>query len=83
MEWCGQNTFIQITGINNDFGVFATPDEFYAQHSQEFSFWKKWLHNYVVRHWMNARAEKLRKGKMRLRRFEEEETGAVSVITDS
>lgn len=69
VKWCGKNTFIQHTGINNDYGTYATPDEFYAVYTQDFPFWKKWLHNYIVRHWMNRRAEQLRQGKLKLVRF--------------
>lgn len=64
VNWCGENTFIQKTGINSDLGIFKSPDEFYAVHHQKFSFWKRLLYQNVVRHWMNARVEKMRKGKL-------------------
>ncbi len=69
VNWCGDNTFIQKTGINNDLGIFATPDEFYAIHHQDFPLWKRWIYQNIVRHWMNLRTEKMRKGEMLPRRF--------------
>lgn len=73
VKWCGKDTYIQRTGINNDLGTFDTPDEFYAIHQQDFPFWKKWLHNYIVRHWMNKRAENIRKRALKPVRFKKEE----------
>lgn len=60
--WCGKDTYIQKTGISRDFGVFDTPDAFYARHRQDFPFWKEWLFRYLVRHWMNARVRRIRAG---------------------
>ena len=34
VEWTGESTYFQRTGINHDFGVFDSPDEFYASHRQ-------------------------------------------------
>ncbi len=64
INWCGDDTFIQKTGINQDLGVFATPDEFYAKYHQNFSLWKRWFYQNIVRHWMNSRVKQMRKGKM-------------------
>ncbi len=61
--WTGQNTYIQSTAINQDFGLFDTPDQFYILHRQEFSPPKKWLYIYFIRHWMNRRVESFRSGK--------------------
>jgi len=62
VDWCGQDTYIQRTGVNQDFGVFETPDEFYAGHQQDFSAWKNMLYKTVFRHWINARVRRIRKG---------------------
>ncbi len=69
INWCGDDTYIQKTRINNNFGVFATPDEFYEIHHQDFPFWKRWLHENVIRHWMNARVKKIRKGTLLPKKF--------------
>lgn len=53
IEWCGNDTYIQRDGINHDYGLFDTPDAFYAKHGVNASGWKKLLYQNVVRHWMN------------------------------
>lgn len=63
VNWVGEDTYIQNTAINQDFGVFETPDQFYAEHSQEFSRWKELLYRKVLRHWMNWRVRKIRNGR--------------------
>ena len=40
IDWNLNHTFIQEQGINHDFGLFDTPDEFYAQHQQKINFIK-------------------------------------------
>ncbi len=60
--WAGKSTYIQNTAINQDFGLFDTPDEFYKDHRQDFSPLKGWLFRNIIRHWMNARVRKIRGG---------------------
>lgn len=55
------HTYIQALGINQDFGLFDTPDEFYAQHGQELSPVKQWLYRNVIRHLMNRNVARIRK----------------------
>jgi len=62
VEWTGDDTYIQETGINCDFGVFDTPDAFYVDHSQNFSFISSILYKIFLRHWMNLRVKKMRAG---------------------
>ena len=54
VSWKGCNTYIQKEGINQDFGVFATPDEFYRDHGTNLSGIRKWLFEHVFRSRMNA-----------------------------
>lgn len=61
VEWNGKSTYIQRTGINNDFGVFDSPDEFYKNHRQ-LSGLRGVLYRNLVRHWMNRRVAKIRQG---------------------
>jgi len=61
VQWSGQHTYIQRTGINFDFGTFDSPDAFYAKHRQLRGI-KGLLYRFVIRHWMNARVERLRRG---------------------
>lgn len=63
VEWKGDDTFIQKTGINQDFGVFDTPDAFYRVHKQ-LSGWRGFLYRNFIRHWMNNRVEHMRNGRI-------------------
>ncbi len=62
VEWTGQDTYIQKTGINADLGLFDSPDDFYARHRQSFGLVREMLYRNVVRHWMNARVARMRGG---------------------
>jgi hypothetical protein len=61
VDWRGASTYIQKTGINQDFGVFDNPDEFYANHVQLTGLRGMYFRN-VVRHVMNRRLSKIRQG---------------------
>ena len=61
VSWEMNDTYIQEKGINNDFGLFDTPDEFYSQHQQKLSPIKKWIYQNYVRHLMNRNVERIRK----------------------
>lgn len=62
VDWCGTDTYIQKDGINHDFGIFDTPDVFYARHGSNLSGWKKWVYGQLVRHWMNRTVAAIRSG---------------------
>lgn len=62
VEWAGQDTYIQKTGINADLGLFDSPDDFYTSHRQRFGLVRETLYRNVVRHWMNARVARMRGG---------------------
>ncbi|MCK9480014.1 MAG: transglutaminase family protein [Firmicutes bacterium] len=64
IEWNLNNTFIQDNGINRDFGVFDTPDAFYAKHQQELNAFKKFIFQHIVRHIMNNNVERIRNKKV-------------------
>ena len=66
VTWDGQDTYIQRTGIVQDFGVFDTPDSFYAAHEQSFGWLKGVLYRHIIRHWMNARVRALRIGRLQV-----------------
>ncbi len=63
IEWNLNKTFIQDKGINRDFGVFDTPDLFYAKHQQELNAFKKFIFQHIVRHIMNNNVERIRNKK--------------------
>lgn len=60
IDWSLNNTFIQDKGINQDFGVFDTPDEFYKKHQQKLSVFKRFVFKNFVRHIMNSNVERIR-----------------------
>lgn len=62
VNWKLNDTYIQKKGINQDFGLFDTPDDFYELHQQKLSPLKKWVYQKVVRHLMNYNVSKIRNG---------------------
>lgn len=61
VEWKGTDTYIQKTGINHDYGIFDSPDAFYAKHGSNLSGLRRLLYAHVVRHLMNARVDRIRR----------------------
>lgn len=61
IEWEANNTYIQSEGINQDFGVYDTPDELLKEHHQEMSALKAFLYKNLGRHLMNKNVRKIRK----------------------
>lgn len=62
IDWNLNNTYIQDKGINQDFGLFNSPDEFYAKHQQELGIFKRFIYKNVVRHLMNNNVKRIRNG---------------------
>lgn len=60
IEWKGKDTYIQKDGINHDYGVFDSPDEFYARYGTNLSGFKRFLYRHIVRHKMNENVQRLR-----------------------
>ena len=60
IAWSGTDTYIQKDGINNDFGVFAEPDAFYAEYGSNLSGLKSLFYKHVVRKSMNANVARIR-----------------------
>jgi hypothetical protein len=60
VDWMGKDTFIQKDGINRDFGLYDTPDDFYAQHGVNLSGFKRWLYVNIIRHGMNRNVGRIR-----------------------
>ncbi|WMJ72360.1 transglutaminase-like domain-containing protein [Cytophagaceae bacterium ABcell3] len=63
IDWNQNNTYIQDKGINQDFGIFDSPDEFYAKHKQKLGVLKKFIFRQIVRHKMNSNVERIRNGR--------------------
>nr|MCR4948766.1 transglutaminase [Treponema sp.] len=54
------NTYIQSEGINQDFGVYDSPDELLQEHGQELSPLKKFAYRHLGRRLMNKNVKKIR-----------------------
>ncbi len=65
VEWKGDGTYIQKSGIVQDFGLFETPDDFYEKHAQEFGWVRGFLYRNIIRHWMNRRVRAFRSGRLK------------------
>lgn len=60
IEWNRNNTYIQSEGINQDFGVYDSPDELLKEHHQEMSKCKAFWYRNLGRHLMNQNVKKIR-----------------------
>ncbi|GAB3554812.1 transglutaminase-like domain-containing protein [Noviherbaspirillum agri] len=60
--WKGCDTAIQQEGIARDLGIYDSPDAFYAKHGVNMSPLKRLLFSRFIRHRLNARVEKIRRG---------------------
>lgn len=54
------NTYIQSEGINQDFGVYDSPDDLLKEHGQEISKLKAFAYRNLGRHLMNINVKKVR-----------------------
>ncbi len=63
IDFVGDDTFIQAAGINNDLGVYDDPDAFYAEAGGNFGGFTACVFTYWVRHRMNRRVARIRRGR--------------------
>lgn len=54
------DTYIQSEGINQDFGVYASPDELLKDHGQAMTPLKAFMYKNIGRHLMNRNVAKIR-----------------------
>ncbi|HCA21122.1 MAG TPA: hypothetical protein DEO87_01955 [Lachnospiraceae bacterium] len=54
------STYIQSEGINNDFGLYDSPDEMFREHQQKLSPVKRFAFRHYGRHMMNRNVKKIR-----------------------
>lgn len=62
VDWNGGNTYIQSAGINNDFGVYDSPDDLFKEHGQELSRFKEFIYRHIGRKFMNRNVKRIRRG---------------------
>lgn len=60
VDWNLNHTFIQDKGINQDFGVFDAPDDFFRLHQQQLSGLQALTFRLLVRHLMNRNVARIR-----------------------
>ncbi|MBQ7147286.1 MAG: transglutaminase family protein [Pseudobutyrivibrio sp.] len=60
IEFNRNNTYIQSEGINQDFGVYDSPDELLKEYHQEMSVLKAFAYKNLGRHLMNHNVKKIR-----------------------
>ncbi len=63
LDWKGKDTFVQSLAVVEDLGIFATPDEFFSDHAQEYRGMKKFLYELIGRKIMTKRVVKIRRKK--------------------
>ncbi len=61
IDWNYNDTYIQNKGVNQDFGVFDIPDDFYREHKQELGLFKNYIYKHFIRHIMNKNVDRIRK----------------------
>jgi hypothetical protein len=64
IDWNGNSTYIQSEGINQDFGVYDSPDDLLKEHHQELSVLKEFLYRNFGRHLMNRNVRKIRENRI-------------------
>ncbi len=62
VDWNYNHTFIQEKGINQDFGLFDNPDDFFSKYQQDLSPLKNWVYRNYMRHTMNKNVSRIRNG---------------------
>lgn len=60
IDWNRNNTYIQSEGINQDFGVYNSPDDFLKKHHQNISKLKEFIYRNIGRHLMNRNVKRIR-----------------------
>ena len=60
IEWNLNHTFIQQKGINQDFGLFDSPDNFYEKHHQKIGVLKQFIFQNFARKTMNRNISRVR-----------------------
>lgn len=60
IDWTGNDTAIQATGIDRDHGTYSDPDAFYDSHGTNLTGVRAWLFRRWIRPRMNGNVERLR-----------------------
>ena len=60
ITWNESDTYIQKLGINQDFGLFDSPDAFFKKHQQAASWLKRFVFKTIIRHSNNKNVNQIR-----------------------
>ncbi len=60
LEWTGESTYVQSTGIIRDLGTFASADQCFEKHAQNLNFMKEFFYRHITRKQMNRRVNAFR-----------------------
>lgn len=60
VDWNGHDTFIQKEAIVFDYGIFSSPDDFFATHEQDLCVFKKFIYSHIARQIMTRNVAKIR-----------------------
>ena len=60
IDWTGNDTAIQMTGVTCDYGLFDDPDAFYEAVGKNLSGLKAFLYRRLIRHRMNRTVARIR-----------------------
>ncbi|RVW05907.1 transglutaminase-like domain-containing protein [Rhodococcus xishaensis] len=61
VAWTGNDTAIQKTGVNREFGTYDDPDAFYREHGTNLTGVRNLLFRRLVRHVMNRKVASIRR----------------------
>lgn len=64
VEWTGGDTFIQSKGINRNFGLYNSPDDFYAEHQTNLRGLRRWLYRNIIYKQLNRNVARIRAGEI-------------------
>lgn len=63
IDWKGESTYVQSVAVVHDYGVFDSPDEFFAEHKQSWGRIKSFAYVHYGRKIMNRNVRRIRNGK--------------------
>lgn len=61
VDWRGEATWIQRSGVNQDFGAYPDPDAYYTEHGDNLRGLRAWVYGAWVRHVLNRNVARIRK----------------------
>lgn len=63
VDWNGEETFVQSEAVVHDYGIFFSPDDFFAKHGQYWGKVKQFLYAHIGSKMMTRNVARVRSGK--------------------